>query len=174
MLIAGLRGVIDRNYDLVHVIVSTISPGGGARRSSPSSARGRGSAAFILRTTNRGNLFQRIVEEDSLAAFDASLPFSIGPATDDRTFQYAFRWRTGEAAAAALLANPVVSTGMVFGGLAILLCFGPLLWGKGVARQDIQHHWRLLGFFACIGAAYMVIEIAVLLKVQLYLHPCWR
>jgi SAM-dependent methyltransferase len=174
LLVAGLRAVIDRNYDLVHVIVSTTPFTAAERARFAELCASLGFRSFYpADADNQGNLFQRIAEADSLAAFDASLPFSITPATDDHPFQYAFRWRTAGEAVAALLANPVVSTGMVFGGLAVLLCFGPLMWGKGgAARRDLQHQWRLLGFFACIGAGYMVIEIAVLLKIQLYLgHP---
>jgi hypothetical protein len=116
-----------------------------------------------------GNLYQRIIEAPSLVAFDAALPFSVSPATDDRPFQYAFRWRSAREAAVALLANPIVSTGFVFGLLAVLLCFGPLASEARETRQDVRELWRLLGYFAGIGGGYMLIEIAVLLKMQVYL-----
>src|SRR5262249_21405467 len=117
---------------------------------------------------DQNNLYQQIIESPSLAAFDASLPFSISPATDDRPFQYAFRWRSLRDAVLALVANPIVSTGIVFGLLAVLLCFGPLASEARETPEDVRALWRLLGYLAGIGAGYMMIEIAVLLKMQVY------
>jgi hypothetical protein len=116
-----------------------------------------------------GNLYERIIQSDSLAALDAALPFSIAPATDDRPFQYAFRWRSAREALLALATNPLVLTGLMFGTFAVILCVGPLLFRAQSAGADLRDMWRMLAFFAAIGSGYMLIEIAVLLKIQLYL-----
>jgi hypothetical protein len=170
VLVAGLRGVIDPNYDLVHVIVS--------RTPFTASERGR----FVARcrdadfiafyppdAAHAGNLYERIVLAGSLADLDARLPFSIAPATDDRPFHYSFRWRSAGQALLTLAGNPLLSTGLTFGVLAVLLCFGPLVLGAERAHRDVRDLWRLLGYFAGIGCGYMLVEIAVLLKLQLYL-----
>jgi SAM-dependent methyltransferase len=170
VLVAGLRGVIDPHYDLVHVIVST----------TPFTAEERARFAGRCReldflalqpadSANVGNLYERIASGDSLAAVDAEMPFSIEPATDDRPFQYAFRWRSFQGALLSLATNPVLTTGLVFGTLAVVLCLGPVAGGVREASLDLRRTWRLLGFFAGIGSGYMLVEIAVLLKVQLYL-----
>jgi SAM-dependent methyltransferase len=170
VLVAGLRGVIDRNYDLVHVIAS------------PTPFTPEERARFVARcheldfiafyppdAATAGNLYERIIDADSVAALDAALPFSIAPATDDRPFHYAFRWHSAPQALLSLATNPLILTGLAFGAFAVILCFGPLLWRAQQAGADVRDMWRLLGFFAGIGAGYMLIEIAVLLKFQLYL-----
>jgi hypothetical protein len=170
VLVAGLRGVIDRNYDLVHVIVSPTAFTDAERARFVTRCReGEFLALYPADAENAGNLYQRIVDAPSLAAFDAALPFSVAPATDDRPFHYAFRWRSLGQALLSLAVNPLVSTGLTFGVLAVVLCFGPVMWGAQGAGADLRGMWRLLGYFAAIGSGYMLIEIAVLLKVQLLL-----
>lgn len=170
VLVAGLRGVIDRNYDLVHVIVSPTPFTAEERARFVARCRDLGFLAFYPPdSTTAGNLYERIIGSDSLAALDAALPFSIAPATDDRPFQYAFRWRSAGAALLALATNPLVTTGVAFGAFAVILCFGPLLFRAQSAGGDLRAMWRMLAFFAAIGSGYMLIEIAVLLKIQLYL-----
>jgi len=170
VLVAGLRGVIDRGYDLVHVIASPTPFTDEERARFLERCRELEFIAFHPADgASAGNLYERIAKADSLAALDATMPFSLGPATDDRPFQYAFRWRSLAGALRSLAANPLVSTGLTFGTFAILLCLGPVLWGARQAGPDLRRGWRLLGFFAGIGCGYMLIEVAVLLKMQLYL-----
>ena len=170
VLVAGLRGVIDPNYDLVHVIASTTPFTDDERARFMARCRELDFLAFHpADAANVGNLYERIARTASLGALDAAMPFTIGPATDDRPFHYAFRWRSTGAALLALAVNPLLSTGLTFGTLAILLCLGPVLWGAQQAGAELRRRWRLLGFFAGIGCGYMLIEIAVLLKMQLYL-----
>jgi len=169
VLVAGLRGVIDQHSDLVHIIASTTPFTDAERARFVALSQELDFIAFYPPSAaTEGNLYQRIIADDSLAALDASLPFSIAPATDDRPFQYAFRWWSARQGLVLLATNPLVLTAVGFGTLAIILCFGPLL-GRGNAGADLHAMWRLLGFFAAIGAGYMLIEIAVLLKFQLYL-----
>ena len=170
VLVAGLHGVIDQNYDLVHVVVSTTPFTDEERTRFATRCHELDFPAFYpADRANAGNLYERIVLADSLAALDAAMPFSIGPATDDRPFQYAFRWRSMGATALSLATNPLLSTGLTFGVLAVLLCFGPVLGGAQQAGPALRRMWRLLAFFAGIGVGYMLIEIAVLLKMQVYL-----
>jgi SAM-dependent methyltransferase len=168
VLVAGVRGVIDPHSDLVHIVASTTPFTDDERARFVARCRELDFLTFYPPAADTGgNLYQRIIEADSLSGLDATLPFSIAPATDDRPFQYAFRWRSAREALLLLITNPLVLTALGFGGLAIVLCFGPLL-GRERAGADLREMWRLLGFFAAIGSGYMLIEIAVLLKFQLY------
>jgi SAM-dependent methyltransferase len=170
VLVAGLRGVIDEHYDLAHVIVSTTPFTDEERARFVALCHDLDFRAFYpADADDAGNLYQRIIEAESLPALDASLPFSITPATDDRPFHYSFRWRSTREAILALATNPLVSAAATFGVFAFLLCFGPLMWGARGAAPDVRDMWPLLGYFAAIGAGYMLIEMAVLLKMQLYL-----
>ena len=174
VLIAGLHGVMARGYDLVHIFVSM----------SPFTAEERARferrvselrfVPFFPKGAGAPNLYDDIVRAPDLAAFERTLPFNIQPATDDRPFHYAFAWHAvpSPAALAALLwNNPITSTGLAFGVIAALFLFGPVLVWRNrepVAARAVRIA-PLLVYFACIGAGYMMIEMAVLLKLQLYL-----
>ncbi len=180
VLMAALPKVISPSYDLVHIIVS--------RR--PISADER---ARFLETCQRlafvalypdgapaidpRNLYARIATDADLPALASAASFSIWPATDDRPFQYALdaphvRRALERGQLFALLAgNPLVSLGVSIGGLSALLAVAPLLLSPR-RRHDLRafrSSYRLLLYFACIGFAYMAVEIAALLKLQSFL-----
>jgi hypothetical protein len=70
----------------------------------------------------------------------------------------------------AVLANPLVSTGLVFTLIAVVFLFGPLLLaGSGGDTRAAPGLTYMLVYFAAIGAAYMLVEISLLLKLQLFL-----
>src|SRR5262249_44250739 len=122
VLVAGLHGVIDPNYDLVHVIAS-MRPFSDAERSTfVDTCRRLGFVSFYPSDTG-DNLYADVVQSPSMAALDTSLPFSILPSTDDRPFHYAFRWHSIGGALIALLANPLIPTGVAFALLGASLCF---------------------------------------------------
>jgi Spermine/spermidine synthase domain len=180
VLMAALPKVISPSYDLVHIIVS--------RR--PISAPER---ARFLETCRRlefvplypngseaadpGNLYARIATDRDLSALAAQASFSIWPATDDRPFQYALDVNHMQRAFERgqlfelVSSNPLVSLGLSIGALSALLALAPLLLSPR-RRQDLRafrSSFRLLLYFACIGFAYMGIEIAALLKLQAFL-----
>ena len=180
VLMAALPKVISPTYDLVHIIVSR-SPISEAER-----------ARFLERcrrldfvplfpdgapTPAPDNLYARIAGDADLAALAAQASFSIWPATDDRPFQYALDTDQLKRAFAQgrlfelLAGNPLVSLGVPIGALAVVLAFAPLLLSPR-RRHDLRafrSSFRLLLYFACIGFAYMAVEIAVLLKLQSFL-----
>lgn len=166
VLVAGLHGVIDPNYDLVHVIASR-SPFTEAERSTFRQACSRLGFVCFYPSDAGDNLYSEVIEAPDLAALNASLPFSVLPTTDDKPFHYAFRWQSLRAALIALIANPLISTGVAFALLGTLLCFLPLL-GRSEAVSG-QGFAPMAVYFAAIGAGYMLIEIVVLLRLQLYL-----
>jgi len=173
VLIAGLPGVMAKGYDLVHIFVSR-SPFTAEERAR--FERRVAELAFVplFPAAGGANLYDAIVRAPDLAALERTLPFNIRPATDDRPFHYAFAWHavpSAAAFAALLWNNPVTSTGLVFAAIALLFLAGPLaVWRR---REPAAAHTvsiaPLLAYFACIGAGYMMIEMAVLLKLQLYL-----
>jgi len=180
VLIAALPRTISPSYDLVHIVVSR----------SPLTAAER---ARFLETCRRfdfvplhpdggaapdpANLYARIAADADLDALAEQAAFSIRPATDDRPFQYALdpahlgrALERGELLA-LVAGNPLVSLGLSIGALAVALAFAPLL-GSARRRRELRafrSSFRLLLYFACIGFAYMAVEIAVLLKLQTFL-----
>jgi predicted membrane-bound spermidine synthase len=104
-------------------------------------------------------------------------PFSIWPPTDDRPFQYALDVRRLRRAyeqgnlITLLSGNPLVSLGLGIGLLATLLTLTPLSFSshRNENLRMFRARWSLLLYFACIGFAYMGVEIAALLKLQSFL-----
>jgi SAM-dependent methyltransferase len=180
VLIAALPRMIDPRYDLVHIVVSR-SPFTEAERDAflATSARYGFTPLYPGGGAEAGprGLYARIAAETDLAAVAATLPYSVWPATDDRPFQYALD--LGHLARAvergellALLGgNPLVSLALGIGGLAVVLTFTPLLL-TSERRENLRRFrasWRLLAYFACIGFAFMAVEIAALLRLQSFL-----
>jgi len=128
-------------------------------------------------TVDSVNLYARIAQDSDLAALVEEVPFGILPATDDRPFQYSL---DAKHVVRALLrgdvdvvidGNPLVSMGFSIGGLALVLTLAPLLLSSR-RRENLQafrSNWSLLLYFACIGFAYMGVEIAALLRLQSFL-----
>jgi SAM-dependent methyltransferase len=174
VLIAGLHGVVKEDYDLVHIIVSA----------SPFTAdevarferlnEDLNFVQFYPARPGARTIYADVVDADSLASLEAKLPFTIRPSTDDRPFHYAFNpaaLRTPGQWAAAILSNPLVANGFVFLCIAAVFLFGPLLLTGSGERGDAPAKGlsSMLVYFAAIGCAYMLIEISLLLKIQLYL-----
>jgi SAM-dependent methyltransferase len=176
-LVAVLPGVINPRYDLVHIAVGR----------SPFSERERERFVAACQRLHfrclhpagpdAANLYARVASAPDLAALASEVPFGIQPPTDDRPFQYSLdptelRRALADGELLELLAgNPLVSLGSSIAALAALLTVAPLL----ASRERRHHltrlgsHWRLLLYFACIGFAYMGVEIAALLRLQSYL-----
>ncbi|HVH18056.1 MAG TPA: hypothetical protein VNF72_07135 [Myxococcota bacterium] len=176
VLVAALPGVIDPSYDLVHIIVSR-SPFTGAERAE--FLRLCAEQGFEVLFPRADGLYARVVEED-LATLARGLPFSIWPATDDRPFQYGIDWDHLRRAASQgqllplLAGNPLVSLGAGIGLVGALVTLLPLVLlrargGEGLVALRRGGGLLLLVYFACIGFAYMAVEIAALLRLQSYL-----
>jgi hypothetical protein len=173
-LIAALHGVVKDDYDLVHIIVSV----------RPFSAEERGHferlcdeldfvRLYPARPQSR-NLYADVVETPTLPELEATLPFAINPSTDDRPFHYAFNpaaLKTTGQWVQAIVANPLVANGLTFLCIAVIFLFGPLVFatGAGANAPPAAGLAYMLVYFAAIGCGYMLIEISLLLKLQLYL-----
>lgn len=172
VLISALHGVVKEDYDLVHIVFS-MSPFTAEERAR--FARLNEDLNFVQYYPPKGGrtIYADVVEAPSIAGLEATLPFTIRPSTDDRPFHYAFNPAVLTSAGdwvRALLANPLVSTGLVFTLIAVVFLFGPLLLaGSGGDARAAPGLTSMLVYFAAIGAAYMLVEISLLLKLQLYL-----
>jgi len=180
VLMAALPKVISPSYDLVHIIVSRRPISASERASFLETCRRLDFVALYPdggQAVDPRNLYARIATDRDLKALAAEASFSIWPATDDRPFQYALdaghlRGAFASGQGFELLAgNPLVSLGLSIGSLSALLALAPLL-SSVRRRQDLRafrSSFRLLLYFACIGFAYMAVEIAALLKLQSFL-----
>lgn len=170
VLVAGLHGVIDKNYDLIHIITS-MSPFSDAERERFSKlCETMGFVTFY--PSQKANLFSEIIDEPNLEGRAATLPFSIQPTTDDKPFHYALNAHSlgGLATLRMILMNPLVSTGVMFAIIGILFLVGPASWAtRSHVSNNSQVPWLMLFYFACIGCGYMMVEISALLKIQFYL-----
>jgi spermidine synthase len=110
----------------------------------------------------------------------ADYPFDIRPATDDRPFfrnffrwpSFAEAWRTRERGGMALLeaGYPVLGATLVQALLAgSLLMLAPLLAlrRRSEAKPGIG---RVFAYFACIGLAFLFVEVAFLQKLLRFVH----
>jgi SAM-dependent methyltransferase len=180
VLMAALPGVINPRYDLVHILVSR-SPFSESEKLRFVETTGR-LGFTLLHPLPEGpaqpqGLYAQIASESDLTALAAVVAFSIWPATDDRPFQYALdlvhlRRALEHGGLFELIAgNPLVSLGVSIGSLAALLTLAPLLIGSRRADSlaAFRSHWPMLLYFACIGFAYMAVEIAALLRLQSFL-----
>lgn len=173
VLVAGLHGVVKDDYDLVHIVVS-MSPFSTGERARFEKLVADLDFVPLYPPGPVRTIYADVIEAPSLAALEATLPFTIHPSTDDRPFHYAFNPAVLKSAGdwtRAILANPLVSTGLVFMAISIVFLFGPLALGDGGAGAGGQAPGlpAMLLYFAAIGAGYMLIEISMLLKLQLYL-----
>ncbi|MGD8805838.1 MAG: hypothetical protein PVH65_08295 [Chloroflexota bacterium] len=121
------------------------------------------------------DLFQRILADP--AATYANYRFDIRPSTDNRPFFYHFfKWRqTPEILASlGLTWQPFGGSGyFVLVALLILvslasagLIIGPLLlkrrrWTSGQAAPVKGWRWRVFFYFACLGLAFLFVEIPI-------------
>jgi len=176
VLIAALPKVINPRYDLVHIVVSR-TPFTQAERDRFRDECRRLGFTLLMPESEAANPYARIAAAPDLEALAADVPFAIFPATDDRPFQYSLDAKQlGNALlhgdfGLVLEGNPLVTMGLSIGALSLFLTLTPLLLSP--RRSE---NWRvfrasgsLLLLFACIGFAYMGVEIAALLRLQSFL-----
>jgi len=180
VLIAVLPKVVDPRYDLVHIIMSRNPFTPAERNRFVQTSKQLGFVTLHPSgegEVNQSNLYTQIVSTKDLSALAAQVPFSIWPATDDRPFQYALdvghmwhAFKRGELMP-LLSGNPLVSMGLSIGLFAALLTLTPILLSTRRTEnlRMFRASWSMLLYFACIGFAYMGVEIAALLRLQSFL-----
>ncbi len=129
------------------------------------------------------NLVQQMVNTPDLRAFIASYPLDISPVTDDRPFFFSLVrlgdlirpeftgsgvYQLSAEAVQILLAAAVIST-----ALAILFLFGPLILRRQ-REERATGQARYLVYFAALGLGFMLIELPMVQRLNLYLgHPTY-
>lgn len=121
-----------------------------------------------------GNPFQDLLRTPDRAAFIASYPFDISVTTDDKPFFMEHtRWRNvlqhsdaifNRASGRLLL---LVTLGIV-AVLALVFVLVPLVVANRRARGGAANGGAL-GYFACLGLGYVLVEIVLVQKFTLYL-----
>jgi hypothetical protein len=129
-----------------------------------------------LGDNNRGNNFYReIITAANVDQLNSSLPFSIQPPTDERPFAYAFEPRhyfegfPGNTK--ALMANPVMEKTLLLLIVTLVFLFVPVFFraasanGATFTRSIVPQAI----YFGCLGMAYMILEMTMIMKLNLYL-----
>lgn len=135
-------------------------------------------AAPGLRLDNNYSLFLEQGGPEAEAAFVASAPFDIEPATDDRPFffKYSFWWHVFPTDPLIWMWTPFMEYSVILllltvGLVAVVCVYAPLR--MLTARSAFAPGTRRFGlYFACLGLGYLAVEMAYLQKFGLFLgHP---
>lgn len=129
------------------------------------------------------NPVQAMVSAPNLGAFIAGYPLDLAPPTDDRPFFFnlvrlgdlinrAFIgsgvYEMSAEAIQILLAAAAIST-----ALAVIFLFGPLILRRQRGER-VQGRGRFLAYFAALGLGFMLIEVPMVQRLNLYLgHPTY-
>jgi hypothetical protein len=174
VLVSALPGVIDRNFELVHILVST-NPFTPEERARFALECGRLQfPAMFPAGGGDSNIYADIISAPDVEQFNLRLPFSIQPPTDERPFLYAFEPRHYFASfpqnLKALSANPVAQKTLLLLLVTVIFLLGPSALSARAGGGAFPRGLSLkLLYFACLGMAYMILEMAVILKLNLYL-----
>ena len=135
--------------------------------------------------TSTPSAFRELLEAKDRSAFFAGYPFDVRPVSDDRPFFFytvqprdllSFILHASRATADykvnsalpvlfGLVAISVVAT-------IIIMALPPVLLGSRLPRSPGS--WRSLLYFLCIGAGYILIQVALIQKFILFLgHPTY-
>ena len=122
----------------------------------------------------------RLLEAPEVSSLERASALDISPPTDDRPFFFLMRRQT-EAVADTLSASVygaaldvLASLLVVVGGLAAAVLVLPLTFGGGLAALRVPRHGIGVAFFALIGGAFMLIEMAQVQRLTLFLgHPSY-
>jgi hypothetical protein len=159
VLVAGLPGVIDPDYDLVHIIAS------------PTAFSAPEVELFkkVCLRLGFGCWHPKPVDEPenlySMAAGEGQLPMALLASTDDRPFQLT----EGPSLWSALRASRLGDATLALGVLALLLLLAPL-----AQRRELPRKRATLRLITCVtlsACAYAVVQVGVLLKLRVYLGP---
>jgi hypothetical protein len=147
--------------------------------------------ALYLPDESIANPFTELLRTSDVAAFERDYPYNIRPVDDDRPFFFytvqardvwgflLHFWRGDEPSSSRADFKVNMAVPVMFGLLAVsllatavILALPPLL-----IRARLPREWGLLKFllyFVCIGAGYIMIEVALIQRFVLFLgHPTY-
>jgi len=110
------------------------------------------------------------VSRDTESEYLAASPINFSPVRDDRPFFYEFGRSVRDSEAVRLLLSVLLWVGVI----AAALIFLPICSLRSSGR-DVRRPWLgVMGYFAAIGAGFMLIEICLIQKLVLFLgHPSY-
>ena len=124
-----------------------------------------------------------LIYNDDRAAFFRNYVADIAPTTDDRPyFFYTLRlnnladWQYEKGVSARNNQGVFVlySLVVIVTVLAVLTIILPLWWKRRDALAHVPGRWRYIGYFACLGLAFMLVEIPLIQRFALFLgHPVY-
>ena len=179
VLVAALPGVIDPNFELAHIIVSNDKFTDTERQRFTQLTAQLGFP--LMHPLDSGeNFYRDIITAANVDQLNNSLPFSIQPPTDERPFAYAFEPRhyfdgfPGNTK--AVMANPVMEKTLLLLIVTLVFLLVPVFWrtssvnngsdgGATFTRAIIPQAI----YFGCLGMAYMILEMTMIMKLNLYL-----
>jgi hypothetical protein len=177
VLVAALPGVIDKNFELAHIIVSNDKFTDAEReRFTQLSQQLEFPLMHPRGDNNADNFYRDIITAANVDQLNSSLPFSIQPPTDERPFAYAFEPRhyfegfPGNTK--ALMANPVMEKTLLLLIVTLVFLFVPVFWRTSSANGAATFTRSIVPqaiYFGCLGMAYMILEMTMIMKLNLYL-----
>lgn len=133
-----------------------------------------------------GNVFREILTTNNLASLYKNYDYKIEPATDDQPFfSHKFRWsslsmdsfldtfRTKDNLWGNLELKPIAEYVLLIILIQTILIAGIMillpLFIKAKGGISIGKTWPILVYFSCLGLGFIMIEMALLQKYQLYI-----
>jgi hypothetical protein len=124
-----------------------------------------------------------LIYNDDLEAYYRGFPADIAPTTDDRPyFFYTLRWNNlGDLEAERGVSGRnnqgvfvLYSLVVIVSVLAVLTILVPLWWKRRDALTNVPGRWLYIGYFTCLGLAFLLVEIPLIQRFALFLgHPIY-
>jgi spermidine synthase len=118
------------------------------------------------------NVYEKMIGLEDKTAFIASYPFDISVTTDDKPFFFEHtRWKNAWKYPDRILDRfnghlILLATTLLVALLGVVFILVPARFGLGVRGAG---HGKELGYFACLGVSYVLVEMVLVQKLTLYL-----
>jgi hypothetical protein len=120
------------------------------------------------------NVYERMIGLVDKSAFIASYPFDISVTTDDKPFFFEHtRWKNAWKYPDRILDRfnghlILLATTLLVALLGVVFILVPARFGLA-KEQRAAGHGKVLGYFACLGVSYVLVEMVLVQKLTLYL-----
>jgi spermidine synthase len=120
------------------------------------------------------NVYERLLAEPDKASFIDDYPFDISVTTDDKPFFFEHtKWKNAWKYPDSILDRfnghlILIVTALVVALLGAVFILVPARFGLSRAQRT-RGHRRVLGYFACLGLGYVLVEMVLVQKLTLYL-----
>jgi spermidine synthase len=127
-----------------------------------------------LQVDRPANIYEKLIGTEDKQPFIDSYPFDISVTTDDKPFFFEHtRWKNAWRYPDQIFDRfnghlILIVTTLLVALLGFVFILVPARVGLA-AEDKAQGHARLLGYFACLGIAYVLVEMVLVQKLTLYL-----